>query len=239
MLWHKAWLETRSRFWASLCVITSVVVVLVHHGESLILPKPKRDTYQLLFIAHHYLMGLWMLSIVLVAMGGLMRERSVGASSFTLALPVTRARLVGVRVAVGLFEAIGLAAIPWAVVLLVTAIKGRPFPLSQAAFYLALLISGGMVYFAVSVLIASLFEGEYTAPAIAYGIVILTGVIGANSARLQPYADLWRFMGGDNHISTSTYLLTGPFPWVGTIAALSVAMLLIVGSVGVICKRDF
>lgn len=239
MLWNKAWLETRGRFVASLCLITSVVVLLVHHSETLVLPTPKRDTYQLLFIAHHYLMGLWMLSVVLVAMGGLVRERSVGTSSFTLALPVTRVRLVGVRLLVGVLEAISLAAIPWVAVLFVTGMKGRPFPLSQALYYLALLISGGLVYFAASVLIASLFEGEYTAPALAYGVVILTGVIGANSASLQPYGDLWRFMGGDNQIDSSTYLLTRPFPWVGAIASLSVAALLLLGAVGVIYKQDF
>jgi ABC-2 type transport system permease protein len=239
VLWYKAWLETRSRFLASLCVVTSVVVLAVHHEEYVLSPVPERDTYQLLFFVHHYLMGLWMLCVVLLGMGGLIRERAAGASSYTLALPVSRVRLVAIQVAVGLLEAIGLAVIPWAAILLTTAIKDRPFPLSQAVFYVLLLISGGLVYFALSVLISSLLEGEYTAPAVAYGIMILSGVICANSESLRPYADLWRFMGGNNHFNDSTYLLSGPFPWLGALAGISVTAFLLLASVGVVYRRDF
>lgn len=239
MLWYKAWLETRARFLVSVCAISIISAFFVHHAERVISPEPKRETYFLLFFVHHYLVGLWILSAVLLGMGGLIRERAIGTSSFTLTLPVSRARVAGVQIAVGIFQAILLAVLPWSVILFTTDLIGRAFPVSQAAFYVLLLISGGLVYFALAVLISSLIEGEYTAPAVAYGLVVLSGITFSSVDSLRPYADLWRFMGGDNHFNHATYLLSGPFPRFGALAALSVAALMLLASVAVIQRREF
>lgn len=239
MLWYKAWLETRSRFLASLCGITILVSLFLNHIERVLSPAPVQDSYYFLFVLQHYLMGLWMLAAVLLAMGGLIRERAVGVSSLTLALPVSRGRLVGVQIALGVFEAVLLALIPWGAMLLTTRLNGRPFPIAQAAFYSLLLVSGGLIYFALAVLISSLIEGEYTAPAVAYGLVIGSGVTLSNWDSLRPYADIWRFMGGDNHFNKSTSLLSGPLPWIGVLASLSVATMLLLASVVVIRNREF
>ena len=101
----------------------------------------------------------------------------MGTSSFTLVLPVTSAPLAGVRIAVGMFQAISLAVFPWVCILFITHLGQVSFPISQASFYLALPISGGLIYFAMAVLISSLIEGEYTAPDVAYGLTILTGMV--------------------------------------------------------------
>jgi ABC-type transport system involved in multi-copper enzyme maturation permease subunit len=239
VLWYKAWLETRSRFLASLCGITIFVSLFLNHIERVLSPAPVRDTYYFFFVLQHYLMGLWMLAAVLLAMGGLIRERAAGVSSLTLALPVGRARLVGVQIASGVFETILLAVIPWGAMLLTTRLNGRPFPIVQAAFYSLLLVSGGLIYFALAVLISSLIEGEYTAPAVAYGLVIGSGVTLSNWDSLRPYADIWRFMGGDDQLKKSTFLLSGPFPWMGVLASLSVATMLLLASVVVIRNREF
>lgn len=239
MLWYKAWLETRGRFLVSLCAITVIVAFFVSHSERLISPEPKRETFFLLFFVHHYLMGLWIISVVLLGMGGLIRERAVGTSSFTLALPVSRARVAGVRIAMGVAQAILLAVLPWGVILFTTDVRGRAFPASQAAFYVLLLSSGGLVYFALAVLVSSLIEGEYTAPAVGYGLVILSGIMFSSIDSLRPYVDLWRFMGGDNHFNQASYLLSGPFPWLGALAALSIAALMLLASVAIVQKQEF
>jgi len=193
----------------------------------------------MIFFAHQYLVGIWILSVILLGMGGLVRERAVGTSSFTLALPVSRARIVGVRITVGVLQAISLAVLPWLAILLITDLGQVPFIVSQASFYLFSLISGGLIYFAMAVLISSLIEGEYTAPAVAYGLTILTGIVFGNVTWLRPYADLWRFMGGDNHLDKNTFLLLGPFPWLGAFASLCVAGLMLLASVRVIQSREF
>jgi ABC-2 type transport system permease protein len=239
VLWYKTWLETRSRFLTSLCGITIIISFFVHHAESLFPAGPKKSVCNIIFFTHQYLVGIWILSVILLGMGGLVRERALGTSSLTLALPVSRARLAGVRIAVGMLQAISLAVFPWVSILLITDLGQVSFPISQASFYLALLISGGMIYFALAVLISTCIEGEYTAPAISYGLTILTGMVFGEVKWIRPYADLWRFMGGDNHINKNTYLLSGPFPWLGVSASLCVAGLMLFASVWVLQKQEF
>lgn len=241
MLWYKTWLETRSRFLASLCGVSLIVVFFAHHAESLMEPGPRAEVYtrNVVFYSHQYLMFVWILCVILLGMGGLVRERAMGVSSFTLALPVGRTRLVTIRIALGIVEAVALAVVPWAAIFFIMRSFGEPVALSQAAFYLCLLLSGGLVFLALAVLISSLIEGEYTAPAVAYGLTILTGVLCGNVALLRPYTDIWRFMGGDNHLDKNTFLLLGPFPWVGAAASLTVATALFLVAVSTIHEREF
>jgi len=239
VLWYKAWLETRARFLISLASLVVILAFFVHHAESILPREPRGNTYELFFFAHFYLAGLWMLSVILLGMGGLLRERAAGVSSFTLALPVSRAHLMWIRIATGVLESIALGIVPWVAILLVSSVAGRPFILSQAGYYVLLLVGGGMVYFAIAILVSSLFEGEYTAPAVAYGVVILVGIVSGSINKLRPFLDVWRLITGDNHYNKSTHLLAGPPPWLGIAASLSVAAVLLLTSVKVIQKREF
>jgi len=117
------------------------------------------------------------LSVVLLGMGGIIREKVIGTSSLTLALPVSRMRLLISRMGVGLLEAIALALVPWLAVVSVMSIVRKPILVSQVTSYLVLLVAGGLVFFAMGVLVSSLVGGEYTAPALAFGIVLLVAVI--------------------------------------------------------------
>ena len=177
MLWYKAWLETRSRFLASLATLTLFSAIFVHHAQGLLRPEWKSDFNRLLFIHQQFLVIMWVLAVVLLGMGGLIPEKSVGTSSFTLALPVSRARLLGVRVGMGVLEAIVLAVVPWLAVFLVVSLARNRISIIQVVSYILLLVGGGTVYFAMAVLISSLVAGEYAAPAVAYGIVLLTAML--------------------------------------------------------------
>jgi ABC-2 type transport system permease protein len=238
MLWYKAWIETRARFLAALFGITLVISVILHHYEVVINPPLIYNNRFISFI-HSYVMGLWLLSVVLFAMGGLMREKAVGASSFTLALPASRTRLLGIRVTVGIVQAILAAVFPWLAILVISHHAGKPFPISQAALYLLLLLSGGFVYFSLAVLISTLIEGEYTAPAIAYGLTILTIILFGNSGFADPYLNIGKFMTGGFLFSTRTYLLRPEIPWPGLIACWSAAALMLFASIQVTNHREF
>src|SRR4030095_8244038 len=54
----------------------------------------------------------WILFAALRGTGGLLSQPSGGGTLFTLSLPVTRNRLLGVRAATGLVELVALAMIP-------------------------------------------------------------------------------------------------------------------------------
>jgi ABC-type transport system involved in multi-copper enzyme maturation permease subunit len=247
VLWYKAWLETRSRFLTSLTTLTIFCAVFVHHAlsvtsgnsgfsQGLLRSEWKADFYRLLFVSQQYVVIIWVLAVVLLGMGGIVREKVTGTSSLTLSLPVSRAQLLGVRVSVGILEAIVLGIVPWSAIFVVSSLARMPIVVSQVEFYVMLLVGGGLAYFAMAVLISSLVEGEYTAPAVAFGVVLLTAII--FDAWLRPF-NLWRLVTGDYYVDRRTFLLSGHFPWRGTLASVSAAVLMLLASLRVIQKREF
>jgi ABC-2 type transport system permease protein len=243
MLWYKAWLETRGRFLACLITLTLFCFVFVHHaqeiafrGDGLARPGGPTDYFRLLYVNQQFLVIMWVLSAVLLGMGGLVREKAVGVSTFTLSLPVSRSRLFGVRTAMGVIQAAALAVLPWCAVYLASSWAGLPIRVSQVSFYILLLLGGGLSYFAMALLVSSFVEGEYTAPAMAFGVVLLTAIV--FDAWLRPFS-LWRLIAGDLCIDRKTYLLSPAFPWRGISASLAAALFMLLLALQRIRRRDF
>ena len=248
MLWYKAWLETRARFLTCFATVVIFCTVFVHHAlhvvcaESLSCsaglwdPARQAEVYRLLFINQQFLVFMWILSVVLLGMGGIVREGAIGTAAPTLALPVSRARLQGVRVGMGVLQAIALAVVPWLSVASVSILAGRPILMRQVASYILLLVAGGMVYFAMSILISSLIPGEYTAPAVAFGIVILAAILFDEYLR---GLNVWRLVTGDFSVDHTTYLLSRHLPWLGILASLTCALLMFFASILAVQRREF
>jgi len=137
MLWHKAWLESRGRF------LFGVAAVGAASGYSWYVNRfgVARTT----FIVFCFLLG----------MGGLLGEQAEGTAPFTLALPVTRFRLVTTRAAVAWLELAALAVVP------------PLFTATRLESYV-LWVAGGSAMFAVAFLASCLFAGEYTAFVVAW-----------------------------------------------------------------------
>jgi ABC-2 type transport system permease protein len=238
MLWYKAWLETRSRFLISLVGMVALCSVFVLHGDRDAIYEVGTDYYNYVFFAgHQILVMMWGLAVTLIMMGGLLREKATGSSAFTLALPVSRTRLMMVRICMGLAQAVVLAIVPWTAMFTVGSIFGKTHSVSQAAFYLVLLLGGGLVFFAMAVLISSLISGEYTAPVVSFGAIIVTAVA-LSSAALRPY-DPWAFMTGAEYLNKQTNLLLLPIPWLQTAIYIFLAGLLLALSVRIIQQREF
>ena len=236
MLWYKAWLETRSGFLTCLATLTLFSGVFVDHAQGLIRPEWKSDFNRLLFVNQQFLVIMWILSVVLLGMGGIVREKAIGTSSLTLALPVSRLRLLGVRVGIGALEAIVLGVMPWVAVFCVSFFARKPILITQVASYVLLLVGGGLVYFALAVLVSSLVSSEYTAPALAFGIVLLAAML--FDAWLRQF-NVWRLVTGDFSIDRSTYLLSEHLPWLGILSSFSVAVLMLLASIIVVQRREF
>jgi len=235
VLWYKAWLETRSRFLTCLATLSLFCAVFVGHAQTLLRAEWTDDYRRLLFVAQQYIVIIWVLAVVLLGMGGIVREKSIGTSSLTLSLPVSRARLLTSRVGLGVVQAIVLGIVPWTTIFLISSHAGMPISISQIGFYLLLLIGGGLAYFAMAILVSSSVEGEYTAPAVAFGLVLVTAIV--FDAWLRPFS-LWRLVSGDQSIDRQTYLLSH-FPWRGTLASLSAAASMLLVSVRIVQRREF
>ena len=239
MLWYKAWLETRARFLTLLATVTAVCGFFIYHAQGDILPgwRLERDFDRLLLINQQILVFLWIFGVVLLGMGGIVREKAIGTSSLTLALPVSRARLVGIRVGLGIIEAIALGVVPWTAVFIVSSLAGMPILITQVGLYLLLLVGGGLVYFAAAVLVSSLVSGEYTAPCVAFGAILLPTIL--SDAYLPLCLNNRRLVTGSFSVDTITFLVSVHLPWLGILASLFAAGLLLWASILVVQWREF
>jgi ABC-type transport system involved in multi-copper enzyme maturation permease subunit len=238
MLWYKAWLETRSRFLICLLGMVALCSASVLYGDRNVAYEVGSDYYNyVLFEGHQLLVLMWTLATTLIMTGGLLREKANGSSSFTLALPVSRRRLMVVRICTGLTQAFVLAIVPWVAMFSVNSVFGKTRSFSQAGCYLLLLLGGGLLFFAVAVLASSLIGGEYTAPAVSFGAVIFTAVA-LSSAATRRYSP-WEFMTGARYRIEQTNRLSSPIPWLQAAIYIFIAGLLLAISVEAIERREF
>ena len=133
MVWYKAWVESRLRFLAAAAVMAAVcgAAVLGHDAiQSVLANRPAPPATYAAYV-HRVSYGgltrvLFMTFAMVLGVGGLLRERELGTSAFTLALPVARTRLVLVRAAAGLLEIAAIALIQGlAIVTLSRGLKAR------------------------------------------------------------------------------------------------------------------
>jgi len=234
LLWYKAWLETRSRFFIALtlCVVLCAqLVIVLSRGE------PPSGTISVLNGVHATLVIVWSLSIVLLMMGGLLREKASGSVQYTLALPVSRLRLMLTRIGMGLVQSVALAILPWIAMLFAGRAAGKPIFISQAGFHVFLLLTGGAVFIALALLISCVVEGEYTAPIVSLGVIVMLAYA-LSSRSLSRYSPSV-YMMGFPYLDRHTSYLAGPLPWLRAGLYMLTAVLLTGIAIRVIQKRDF
>jgi ABC-type transport system involved in multi-copper enzyme maturation permease subunit len=235
MLWYKAWLETRMRF-------SIALVLCVAFCSELIISLPRVGSGKVDLVGlhgvHSALVFVWTLGVTLLMMGGLLSEKAIGSSSFTLSLPVSRLRLMTVRTLVGLIESVALAAAPWIVMLILAGLNGEPRRyLTQAGFHIFLLLAGGSILLTVALLLSTLIEGQYTAPIASLGIIILIAYTFSGNDFLA-YSPI-SFMTGLRYFNRHSGALAGTVPWLPALAFIAVALCIFAVSVKIIERRDF
>lgn len=234
MLWYKAWLETRARFLIALVGCTALCSRLVF---VFLQKEAPTQVGQILHATHETLAATWLLAVTLLTMGGLLRERAAGSSSFTLSLPVTRLRLISAHMAVGVLQAITLAIVPWIAMLWAAKVLGNTHFLLQAGLHLLLLLSGGLVFVALSYLISSFVEGGYTALLATCAAIIMLAYA-LSDDKYHPFSP-WAFMLGSDYFHWRSAALVGPVPWLHAGLFVTVAAIVIAISIKVMQQRDF
>ncbi|HEU4636455.1 MAG TPA: hypothetical protein VFS41_09775, partial [Edaphobacter sp.] len=112
--------------------------------------------------------GMMQLSCLLLGMGGLQRDRRQNTLGFTLALPVSRFRLVASRAVLGLVQVLALATIPTLLLPASSHLVGQQLPFDYAVRFVPLWFAGGCFTFAISFVASVLFASEYVSLAVAY-----------------------------------------------------------------------
>ena len=135
MLWYKAWLETRWRFLIGLALLMlSACASVLGYPQTMkvlsalpqaALPAGYHDYIWSQWIREG-MRQLWALFAALLGTGGLLSQASRGGALFTLSLPVSRGRVLGIRTAAALAELAILAMVPMLLVPLLCRSWARP-----------------------------------------------------------------------------------------------------------------
>jgi ABC-2 type transport system permease protein len=251
MLLFKAWRESRARFFLSAATIGAFcagVVLLnarMQNNEGQILPGSRATTYSehvYDFIYRGDAKGLFVMLMLFIGLGGLLRERRRGTAPFTLAIPVTRTQLIVTQIAVGVLEVIGIAALPVLLIPTLSRFVGRSYPVSESLHFAILWLGGGLMVFGLAFLCSVLFAGEYTALIVAFLGLFAVPLV-AQLRALQPYrVNFLPTMGefGTMHWNPEhTLLLPSPLPWVRLLVFCGIAAGLLWMALGVTKRQDF
>jgi hypothetical protein len=245
MLWYKAWRETRARFLLSavaLAVICASFVFFHRDASRGISEEPLSYPVYIWRITYKgYLRELFMILTILLGLGGLTRERDHRTVGFTLALPVSRWRLLGTRTLVGLAQVVVLATLPAIVLPALSPLIGQVYPSPQAWAFAILWATVGSLIFAMGLLASVLFTGEFTAP-----VAAIFGLVGYSLLADMPpvdryLTDIHDVMSGIDmpYFTERTGVLTGPLPLSTLLAVfLATAGLIVIGA-RITNRQDF
>lgn len=229
MLWYKGWLETRWRFVFALGLLAfALAQASTQDGGS----KPAGTT---LFGT---LPLLWVFIAVALAGAGIKTQSTFrtskgihGSMLFTLALPVSRLRLLGVRTALGM---LGTAAIiitgcvgAW---IIVPAINSQSNLTEALVCGLAISICVSAFYF-LSVLLATVLDDTWQM----WGSLITVGLMRwiLSEVNVPPAFDLFRSMG------EASPLVTHALPWASMTLSLGLALLLFLIALRIVQTREY
>ena len=255
MLWYKAWLETRWRFLIGLAILILSVIgtVLAYPRVEKLLPLvPAIDTSSLVgqrlkAIADlsgtygGYIWAQWlrqnmvqMLSLfaALIGTGGLLSQASGGGGLFTLSLPVSRDRLLGVRAATGLTELLVLAFLPSLLLPMLSPSVGQTFGVGAALAHGGCAFVAAAVLFSATSLLSTVFTDVWRPPLMVCGLAAALGVLEPFFGDLSRYS-LFGLMDGE------TYFRGSGLPWLGLLASAVVSAAMLFAASRNLARQDF
>ncbi|MCU1226450.1 MAG: hypothetical protein JWQ42_4543 [Edaphobacter sp.] len=247
MLWYKAWRESRTRFLLAAVVITCMCLTYAllqgRFYPGMVHDHPAIHNYTQYIHRTVYggvTRGVLQLSCLLLALGGLQRDRKEGTLGFTLALPVSRVQLVLTRAAVGFGQVAMLSLLPPFVISGASHLVHQPMALGYGLPFTLLWTIGGLFTFGIAFLFSVLVTNEYVALAAAY-LTYIFYLAGVRHPLLGSYhLHVADFMSGlvPGYLNRSTLLWAGTYPLSWVLGFLSVAIMLIALSTFITTKQD-
>ena len=253
MLWYKHWLETRWRFFIGLALLTALSAMVVFTepltsaaidnyqdpggmvGEILREQIELSKTYDgyvwVQWFNKNLLFG-WILFAILIGVGGVVTESSRGGALFTLSLPVTRRRMLAVRAATGAGELAVLALVPSLLIPLLSLFIGETYSAGEVFVYVLLMVAGGIVFFALSILLSTIFSDKVKPIVVGLVAVFVLETVSLLVKKFAPYSVT-------SVMSGATYFRTGELPLAGLAASLAVAAVMFYLSLKIVERRDF
>lgn len=247
MLWYKMWRESWIRF-----AIGAAALLWMCGAVVLLQQQVRAHADEPLSYAHYIwsavykanVLDLYILLVIVLGLGGMLQERAQGTAGFTLALPVSRWRLIAVRAVMGWAQVALLALLPALLIPLLSPFVGEAYPFVLALQFSVLWAGCGMVIFALTFFFSSVLSGAYS-PAIASVAGLIACSVLAELPLLQghPALDFLGTMHGAQlstvHGETSLTAFASPLPWLSLGLYALVALCLIGVAGGITARRDF
>jgi len=255
MLWYKSWLETRWRFAIGLVLLMLSVcsTVLTYPQVIKLLPLAStvdpsgeigRRVAEAVVLARSYrgyvwsqlyrqnLLQMWTLFALLLGTGGLLSQASGGGALFTLSLPATRNRLLGVRAATGLAELLVLAVVPSLLLPVLSPAIGQAYGIGDALVYSACLFIAGTVFFSLTFLLSTVFGDVWRPLLVVVCVATVLAFAGLAFPDLSRYG-IFRLMSGE------AYFRGSGLPWLGLLASAVLSMAMLSLASRNIARQDF
>jgi ABC-type transport system involved in multi-copper enzyme maturation permease subunit len=255
MLWYKSFLETRSRFLIGLVVLLmsvfgtvyayprvermlSMVPALANANGGLVAERIK----EIAELSGSYRGYIWaqalgqnvtqMLSLfaVLLGAGGLLSQAR--GTLFTLSLPVSRDRLLGVRTATGLAELAVLSFAPLLLLPLISPAVGQHYGLADAIVHGVCFFFAGAVLFSAACLLSTVFHDQWRPILIVCLFAVCLGIAEPFFGDFSRYS-LFGIMNGE------IYFRGGGVPWLELLATAAVSAALLFAASRNLARQDF
>jgi ABC-2 type transport system permease protein len=255
MLWYKAWLETRWRFVIGLVllVVSATVAVIAYPRLVKLLPlvptvevggelgRRIKEAADLMRDYRGYVWSQWLrqsmtqlltLFALLLGTGGLLSQAPRGGAIFTLSLPVSRNRVLGVRAATGLAELLVLAFVPPLLLPMLSPAVGETYGIGDALAHGACLFVASAVVFSLTSLLSTVFTDVWRPALIAGCAAAVLGICEPFFPNLARYS-LFGIMDGE------VYFRGGGLPWLGLLASTAAAVAMLYTATRNIARQDF
>lgn len=216
MLWYRSWLETRSRFLIGLALATcsAAATVLLYPQVLKLLPSVPREadgelgrrireslelarTFDGYVLAEWFRENLRQLATLFAILLGAATLFARGAT-FTLSLPFTRRRLIGVRAATGLAELFVLVVLPSLLIPLLAPAIGQSYGAGAALLHAGRLFVAVSVFYALALLLSTIFLDIWRPVLIALAAALVFGLFRAVSAE-------WWFLVASGAVAAGLY----------------------------------
>ena len=229
MLWTKAWLETRWRFLFALAI--PVFTLIIRHSKFTLTPA---DLPRMLMSGSvlYAFAGVYLAGDGIQTQSPFRETRGLNASTiFTLALPVSRSRLLAMRAAMGLFEtgaviAIGIC-LTWLLYPLVRA-NSTHFDLLKLIIAVFAFATG---FHLLSVLLATFLDVVWQLFASMLCVGVLWGI--SELLALPQRLNIFRTM------TTNSPLVTHSFPWAAVFVSCTLALVFFLAASRVVRTRQY
>jgi hypothetical protein len=175
----------------------------------------------------------WSLFAALLGTGGLVSQAASGGGGlYTLSLPVSRRRLLGVRAATGLSELLVLAFVPSLLLPLLSPGVGQAYALGDALVHSACLFVAGGVVFCATIFLASVFHDIWRPALITLGAALVLSTF----EQLLPRSSGAGLFGT---MSAEVYFRRGDVPWLGLVLSAAASTALLYAAARNLERRDF